>query len=418
MPEYRPYLPAKYRDDFDLFCRLYAKYGFRNFDAESLRNRLDSDVLDQWVRDMHDSGKVDGNSDPARRLEIMEAEGISAEVLFPDFGLPFELFPPLRQVVKTDLPRGAGKFHPRTSVHLDQGFRAHNRWLVDFCSIAPFRFAPMACVLFDDVDAAVREIGWAREAGFKGVLLPIFDEQTPLFHERFERIWSTLEDLEMPVNTHVVNSGAVPLRPFLGAPHASSMVAVNMGQFMSSCHEILTHMIWGGVLERHPGLRVCFTEQGSSWVIGKLREWDFRFDGSYFRRDIREVLKRPPSEYFRGQCFLGSSLFSREEVEARHEIGLEQMLLGMDYPHHEGTFGAGGTREYLRATLGAVHVPPDEARQMLGQNHIGRWGLDGSRLAELAGRIGPPLDEILTPPTENHFPRGDVNKPLAANNIG
>jgi predicted TIM-barrel fold metal-dependent hydrolase len=276
----------------------------------------------------------------------------------------------------------------------------------------------MACVSFHDVDSAVREIEWARSSVFKGVLLPQFDEQYPLFHEKFDRIWSTLEDLGMPVNSHIANSGAVPIRPFSGAPHPASMVALNMNLFLSSCHEILSHMIWGGVLERHPRLQVCFTEQGSGWVIGMLREWDFRYEGSYFRSDIRDVVKRRPSEYFRDQCFLGSSLFSRAEIEARHEIGLDQMLLGMDYPHHEGTFGAGGTRQYLRATLGAAGVPTNEAKKLLGENHVARWGLDRPRLTELAGRIGPPVEEILTPPTENHFPRGDVNKPLAVSSIG
>jgi hypothetical protein len=141
---------------------------------------------------------------------------------------------------------------------------------------------------------------------------------------------------------------------------------------------------------------------------------DFSYEGSYLRSDIRQVLKRRPSQYFADQCFIGSSLFSRQEVEARHEIGLDKMCLGMDYPHPEGTFGAGGTREYLRATLGAAHVPKDEARKLLGENHIALWGLDKERLTALAERVGPAFDEILAPPTENLFPLGDVNKPLSS----
>jgi hypothetical protein len=89
------------------------------------------------------------------------------------------------------------------------------------------------------------------------------------------------------------------------------------------------------------------------------------------------------------------------------------MLLGMDYPHHEGTFGA-GTTNYLRATLGVVGVPPDEARQLLGGNAIDRWGFDPARMRELADRFGPELALLLTPPEEDLFPRGDVSKPLAA----
>jgi hypothetical protein len=68
---------------------------------------------------------------------------------------------------------------------------------------------------------------------------------------------------------------------------------------------------------------------------------------------------------------MGSSLFSRAEAEAREAIGVDKILIGADYPHHEGTWGVGpGTTEYLQATLGAVGVPASDARLMLGENAI------------------------------------------------
>jgi hypothetical protein len=175
---------------------------------------------------------------------------------------------------------------------------------------------------------------------------------------------------------------------------------------------VLTHLVWSGILERHPGLEVAFTEQGSAWIITALASMDYSYQGSYQRRAVRDVVRHKPSEYFRRQCWLGSSIFSRAEVEARHQIGLDAMCLGMDYPHHEGTFAAGGTTEYLRATLGAAGVPPDEARLLLGGNAITRWGFDHDRLRDLADRFGPSLDLLLTPPDDDLFPRGDVHKPL------
>jgi hypothetical protein len=90
------------------------------------------------------------------------------------------------------------------------------------------------------------------------------------------------------------------------------------------------------------------------------------------------------------------------------------MMLGMDYPHHEGTFAAGGTFEYLRATLGAAAVPPAEARQLLGGNALRRWKFDEAALRPIADRVGPELSLLLTPPQRDLFPRGDVHKPLAA----
>ena len=346
-------------------------------DPVHLRGRLDADVLEQWVNDVWERGRAQGCADPRKRLPEMEGEGIVAEILFPDFGMPFEAFgPPSQQFVQgTTGSVGAdpsqrfqgSSWPPRTKEEIDEGNRAHNRWLVDYCSTAPDRFCAMAVVSFDDVEAAMAEISWAREAGLRGVVLPTFTADAPLFHPRYDPLWSLLEDLEMPANSHVAISATVERVRYSGIPHPAVATSLHSAEMSFRCHEILAHLIWGGVLERHPRLGVTFTEQGSAWVPSALENWDYSYEGSYLRRDVRKAVKQLPSEYFRRQYWSGSSLFSRTEIEARHRIGIDSMLLGMDYRHHEGTIAAGGTTEYLRATLGAAGVPADEARRLLGE---------------------------------------------------
>ncbi len=409
MREYRPYLAERLRPRFDEFCVYNDEHGAAPMDPAHLRNRLDPDVVEEWIEVMCEPGRLEGCADPQKRLVEMEREGIVAEVLFPDFGLPFQAKPPTptRQY-------DAGPAWPaRTAEEIDEGNRAHNRWLVDYCATSTERFCGMAITSFDDVDAAMVEIRWAREAGLGGVVLPMFTPEFPIFHGKFDPIWDLLEDLDMPLNSHVALSATSPMVMYSGVPHPVLAQPLHTGEMMFRCHEILAHLIWGGVLERHPRLKVAFTEQGSAWTISALESWDFSYEGSYLRRDVREAVPLKPSEYFHRQCWLGSSLFTRAEIEARHEIGIDAMLLGMDYPHHEGTFGS-GTLNYLRATLGSVGVPPDEARKLLGANAIERWGFDGTRLRQLADRFGPELALVLTPPEEDLFPRGDVSKPLAA----
>jgi predicted TIM-barrel fold metal-dependent hydrolase len=410
MADYRPYLPASMRAEFDQFCAVYDEYGYPSCDPRNLASRLDPDMLDKWVRSMIESDRIAGRSDPRRRLELMDEIGIVCEVLFPDFGVPFELFTPRQRMAHVD----KAPWPPRTREQSDAANRAHNRWLVDFCSVARERFVPMASVAFDDVDAAVEEIRWAKEAGFSGVLVPTFTEDVPLFDPRFEPIWSVLEELDMPLNSHASISSTYPLLErtrFKGMP-APISYALNSRLSRFYCREVVTHFIWSGIFERHPRLRLCLTEQGTGWILSALAEWDYTWGGSYLRRDSRDIVPRPPSEYFREHCFFGSSLFSAAEVEARHRIGLDQILLGMDYPHHEGTFAAGGTIEYLRATLGSCQVPADEAALMLGENAIRRWGLDRDKLRAHANRVGPSLERILDAPDVDLFPRGDVHKPL------
>src|SRR5271167_676355 len=84
MREYRPYLPARYHEQFDDFCKLFDQYGCRSCDPKSMLGRLDPYIVEEWVHAFHETGRLDGVSDPRRRLEVMEAEGISAEVLHPD----------------------------------------------------------------------------------------------------------------------------------------------------------------------------------------------------------------------------------------------------------------------------------------------------------------------------------------------
>jgi hypothetical protein len=144
-----------------------------------------------------------------------------------------------------------------------------------------------------------------------------------------------------------------------------------------------------------------------------LAGMDYSYSGSYLQRSLREVIRIKPSEYFARQIYLGSSIFSREEIELRQDIGLDKMMLGMDYPHHEGTWAAGpGTLAYLRATLGSAGVPAGEAAQLLGETAIKVFGFDRRALDGLGREIGPDMAEVLRPPTEDLYPRGDVKKPI------
>ena len=406
MEDYAPYLPSKHQDEFRTFLAAYREKGFQTLNPQNLRRLFDDEIVDEWLDQIAGKGRLEGQVDPVQRIAELDRGGVSGEVIFPDFGLPFEMYP----------PTAAHKLgFSRTEEQVDIGNRAYNRWLVDFMAIAPERFAGLALVSFADVDAAVTEIRWAKEAGLKGVILPAFSESAPVFNPEYDPIWTTLEELEMPANSHTGISSTTTNPPVqtAGLANQSCGTPIQGADFFYYTRRILNHMIWGGVLERHPRLQIVFTEQGSGWVIGDLANMDYSYEGSYLKRDLRAVVKHRPSEYFARQCHLGSSIFSRAEIQARHRIGVDKINLGMDYPHHEGTWSY-GTLNYLRATLGASDVPPSEAELMLGGNAAKLWGFDLDVMRPIAERMGWPMDDILQPPTEDLFPRGDVNKPLGA----
>ena len=73
----------------------------------------------------------------------------------------------------------------------------------------------------------------------------------------------------------------------------------------------------------------------------------------------------------------------------------------------------GGTQNYLRATLGAEHVPANEASLLLGENAAQVFGFDLQALAPIADELGVTPESVLTPPEKDLFPRGDVHRPAS-----
>jgi hypothetical protein len=82
---------------------------------------------------------------------------------------------------------------------------------------------------------------------------------------------------------------------------------------------------------------------------------------------------------------IGASCMSRREAEARHAIGVRNMMWGSDYPHPEGSWPV--TR---KQQIDSLHgIPEAELEAMLGGNAVEFYSLDAEKLAPLAARIGP-----------------------------
>src|SRR6202453_4126542 len=92
MADYRPYLDEKYRDEFDDFLVEWDKHGSRNFDLPALKLRVDPEFIAEWDQKMVTTDRINGYPDSHRRLKEQEQEGVTAEVLFPDFSVPFQLY--------------------------------------------------------------------------------------------------------------------------------------------------------------------------------------------------------------------------------------------------------------------------------------------------------------------------------------
>jgi predicted TIM-barrel fold metal-dependent hydrolase len=153
-----------------------------------------------------------------------------------------------------------------------------------------------------------------------------------------------------------------------------------------------TAMMWAGAFERHPGLKYMLTEVGCGWILEKLRVLEFKAANPIFKH-FTKGLTLSPTEYFERNCWIGASFLPAHEGKLRHEIGVDKLMWGSDYPHMEGTWP--NTENKLRETF--HDVEEGEIRNMLGENAIDVFGFDRALMEKTAARIGPDISTIKQP---------------------
>jgi predicted TIM-barrel fold metal-dependent hydrolase len=315
-----------------------------------------------------------GVHDAAARVRDMDGDGIAAELVYHTAFTP-EVMPFQGGTVPGDDDRTLEAV----------GIEMYNRWLADFVGEAPERLIGSIYVPIWDVDASVAQVRWGREHGLRCVNFPAPHRSAAPYNDPvYEPFWAACAELDLPLTTH---GGAGDMPEYTGkeawALYSSDLFYYSRRGFQYLC--------WAGVFERYPTLKMAFTEQRSTWVVDTLAELDSVWLGSY--QDLTQLIPRRPSEYFREHCYLGVSFMSHFEAERRAEVGVDRLMWGSDYPHFEGTWGY--TLESLRATFS--DVPVDEVRQILGGTAIELFGLDATRLDEIAAPIGPTPAQIAEP---------------------
>ena len=381
--DYKPYLAQRWHDEFDAWAADYFD-PWADIDAES-----------EWKAGVS-SFMSPLNWDSNKRLEGLETEGIVAEVIFPNTVPPF--FP--NGLLAAPGPRTGDEYERRWA-----GIQAHNRWLKDFCDEAPGRRFGVAQLFIDNVDDAVAEIRWAKEAGLRQVLLPS-DHHLKLhnlYYRSLDPIWSVCEELDMPIGRHGSVVGSDAELDSIDEAHAVGVIETTYFG-----HRSLGQLILSGVFERHPNLKFVFTELGAGqWYRDAITGLDrfcmgAKIDGTIvkmFAGRAVEKLSMLPSEYGRKNLYFGSHV-SPEVLEIHREIGLHSLMWGADFPHHEGT--APYTSKVLRATLSSA--PEGELRQIFAGSAAKLYGADLDYLQTVADRVGPTVDEVATPLLADEYP--------------
>jgi uncharacterized protein len=279
---------------------------------------------DGWMRGLARKGKRE-DPDADAWIRFQDEQGISMSVVYPTAGLALGM---------VQLPEWASS--------LSQGY---NDWLADrFTKVTP-RIKGVALLAPQDPQQAAAELRrTVTEHGFVGGVLPAAtSNRLPLFGSPvYDMLWQTAAELDVPIALH----GGVSSN--MGLDRLASFAEVHCMEHPMAQMVHMTNMVFQGMFDRHPNVRVAFLEAGVGWVPYMMDRLDE--DAEKFGSRLPKPLERRPSEYLKsGNVFFTAEV---EEHTLPYVLSLlrdDIILWASDFPHERERDEFGGDIPYFRA---------------------------------------------------------------------
>ena len=254
-----------------------------------------------------------GALDPDAHVQDMDLDGVAGAVLYPTAGMQ------IYKVEDSDL--------------LSACVRAYNDHVAEFCGRHPGRLKGIAILNVDSIEEGVGELERSRALGLAGAVIPV-GPKVRYDHPSYELLWDAAEQSETPLTLHIGTERGAPNTGIA----ASAMDPIAMSAWAHELRISLAALIFGGVFERHPNLKIVVAEFEISWAFYLLHRMDdtyqHRVAGLKGRRFQTSAL---PSDFFRRNVHIS---FQEDAVgvQMRGHIGPDRLMWGADYPHAEATF--------------------------------------------------------------------------------
>ena len=327
---WRDNLPAKYKDRAPRLY--YDDEGFSHLEAEG-RN-LDVPGLNTMLVE----GRP-GMQEVEERIKDLDSEGVDKDVIFPQRTLSL--------VGLQDLELR------------DACMRTYNEWLSNYCKAYPDRLYGVGILNWWNPEAAKDNLQELKALDFKVMEIPSSPPGVYYNSHSMEPLWDAIEESGYPISFHIGEN--VQTRG-LGA-----LGTFQMQQF-SPFRRLFGLMAFSGILERHPKLKVIFTEGGAHWVPAALFDADRIYRD--FESEVNPKLANMPSFYWWQNCY---ATFQEDPIgmELLPHIGAHKLLWASDYPHPESTLGysAKAVRDIFET------VGEEAGRQIVGGNAVEVWNL-------------------------------------------
>jgi len=227
-------------------------------------------------------------------------------------------------------------------------YEAYNDWLAEFAAANPERLIGVPQLSMDDPQAARDELErLAQRGGLRHVNLLASRANPPVYDEAWEPFWSLAEEVNVPIGFHLAvlvkktrldetNRAAANLVVTTASRYAQEPPGMQL-------LEPMTGLIFTGVLDRHPRLRIVMAEAGLVWVPSMIQGLDIWYqrtrDGRRLTGDRPiELPKLLPSEYFHRQIWLS---FVDDPLGVKMVgtvLDADKVMFGSDYPHPASTW--------------------------------------------------------------------------------
>jgi len=290
--------------------------------------------------------------DAVAQLADMDVEGVDLAFLYPSFGLFATASSELDPAIAT------------ATCH------AYNNWLADFCAADGDRLHGVGMIALQDPDAAAVEVLRVHDdLGFRAVFArpnPICGRN--LDDPAYEPVWKALSERQMTIGLH---EGGMPPLPQAGSDRLTNAEQKHICSHPMEQMVAAVSLIYGGVLERFPGLQVAFLEAGCGWVPFWLERMDDHYEKG-LARDFGAAndLTRPPSEYFARQCYVSADADEAMLAPVIALLGDERIVFSTDYPHPDSKYP-----HAVESFLALPGVSDDSKRRILWDNARALYGM-------------------------------------------
>jgi len=302
-------------------------------------------------------------TDPELRVKDQDRDGVQAEVLYGVLGASSRL---------NDADAAV------------EVMRVYNEWLADFCSAKPGRFAGLASIPNNPIDAAIMEVERvAKRGACKGLDIANSPDLKPLWDPYWNPLWEVINASGLPLHFHTVGGyvpdhirkiamlGSDPTRaslpdaPKVALPVARAAFAVNITAFQLNMSNVLTSMIFSGVLEKFPRIRLVLGESGIGWIPYVIWRMDAEWEDQF--KDLS--LTMAPSEYWKRQCW---ATYQTDPIGIKllDELSEDKIMWGSDFPHPDGVWP--DSKEYVDRELS--HLPAATRRKIVCDNAAALYG--------------------------------------------